>query len=151
MSKYVEATLRTRQLFFLGVILLGGLILFLDRVEAILPPLSRDPVLAIEQFAHRSMVAALVLSVFYLVLSAMAINLAKRSADSGQWPPKGMTVPFRTKIIEIKKQRYVWLYLTIILSVFTAQAAMPWVRYEEQRELLKELKTTVQVVPNRAL
>jgi hypothetical protein len=150
MSTYIEATPRTRQLFFLAVILLGGLFLALDRIAFLLPPVSEDPVIAIEQTIYRSASSALAVSILYAALSVVAIRYAKLTAESGQWPPQGMTVPFRTKVLVIKKKQHVWLYLGFILCAFALQGTLPWVKYSIQKERLEELRKGIAVVPSEA-
>ena len=148
MTEYVEPTLRTRQLFFLAVILLAGLSLFAFRLDVYFPPVSDW-----HQMQQRLFVVIVLSNLLNIALSIWVINLTRRAVRCGQWPPKGMRVPFRTKIKRIKKPRIAWLFLTVFLCVFTLNTLLPWFgyamnekiyliqeQYEEFKEEYEELK-----------
>jgi len=149
MTRYVEPTLRTRQLFFLAVISLGGLLLASSRLDDILPPFSSEPLAALDQMLGRSLVAATLSTIYYALFSVVAIHYTRRAVESRQWPPNGMTVPFRLKVKEIKNPRNAWMFLAIILFMFTAQATIPWFGYAKQRSQLEELKEMFKVPTNK--
>jgi len=156
MTEYVEPTLRARQLFFLAIILLGGFALFISRLDVFLPPLS-DP----DQMRDRLLVAIVLSNIFHIALSIEAIYYTRRAVQSGQWPPKGMAVPFRTKIKKIKNPRNAWLLLTVMLFGFAFNTLLPWLSYAKHKELDKEIKQLIirseefkkkyEVPPNPAL
>lgn len=143
MEKYIEPTLKTRQLFFLSIALLGGLALLASHRDKFLPPLNHDPSLAIDQMLNRSLVAALISTILFISFSVAAIHYTRLVIRSGQWPPKGMNVPFRTKIRKIKNPWNARTYLIVIMCLFAAQTVMPWAIYAQQRTLLGELKQQI--------
>jgi len=135
MTEYIEPTLKARQLFFLAIILLGGYALFISRIDEFLPPPS-DP----DQMLDWLLIATILSTIFYTTLSILAIYYTRRAVQSGQWPAKGMAVPFRTKIKEIKNPRNAWLLLTIILCYFAIKISFGWYMYTQQRKLTEEIK-----------
>jgi hypothetical protein len=135
MTNYVEPTLRTRQLFFLAVATLGGFALFISRLDVFLPAI-RDP----NQISTWLLASTVISSLFYISLAVAAIYYTRRAVQSGQWPAKGMTVPFRTKIMEIKNPKNAWLLLTVMLCFLIIKIALPWVMYAKQLEMVEEIK-----------
>jgi hypothetical protein len=151
MTRYIEPTLRSRQLFFLYVILLGGFALFVSHLDDILLPLlSCDPLLALEQTIVWSLVSTILTTILYLSLSVTVIYYTRRAVQSGQWPAKGMTVPFRTKVTEIKNPRSAWLYLIIVLTIFTSSIVRQWLAHDKSRIELVQIRQWMQVTPNPA-
>jgi hypothetical protein len=141
MTNYIEPTLKTRQLFFFAVVVLGGLAVLTSRLDELLPPLSGDPLLALDQMHFRLLVATVLSTIIFTALSIVAIYNTRRAVQSGQWPAKGMTVPFRTKIVEIKNARNAWLLLAIILCCFVSMVSLKWFiysKYQELREVVQQ-------------
>src|ERR1022692_4721965 len=102
MKRYVEASPKARQWFFLIAIVLGGLVLFMYVFDTYFPPVGS----VLEQLAQMDARATYKLIAFipiYLVFSVVAFVLAARSVRTRQWPPAGIAVPFRTQIREIRK------------------------------------------------
>lgn len=135
MTNYIEPTLKARQLFFLAVAALGGFALFLSRLDVFLPSI-RDP----HQMNNWLLAFNVISNFIYISLAVAAIYYTRRAVQSGQWPAKGMTVPFRTKVIEIKNSRNAWLLLTVVLCFLTIKIALPWVMYTKQLEIAEEIK-----------
>ena len=145
MTRYIEPTLRTRQLWFLAALLVAtSFWLLTTRIDQLLPPLDKDLAVAFDQILERSLIAAILSTVFFVVYSLVAIHYTRRVIASQQWPPTGMTVPFRTKVKEIKNPRNAWLYLTVSLGIlFAIQIALPWAHYVNQREHFRALKEII--------
>ncbi len=143
MTRYIEPTQRTRQLFFLAAILWAGLVLFLDRLDQFLPPLSKDRSIAIDQILERSLWGTVLSTVFIVILSMGAIYLTQRAISSGQWPPTNMTVPFRAKVKEIRSPRRTWISLAVLLSFFAIQIGLSWILYAKKQETLEEAKILI--------
>ena len=135
MANYVEPTLKTRQLFFLAVTALGGLAFFVSRLDVFFPSI-RDP----QQMNNWLLAATVMSSLFYIFLAVVASYYTRRAVQSSQWPAKGMTVPFRTKVMEIKNPRNAWLLLTVMLCFLTIKIALQWVMYAKQLEIIEEIK-----------
>lgn len=135
MTNFVEPTLKTRQLFFLAVAALGGFAFFISRLDVFLPSI-RAP----QQMNNWLLASTVISSMFYIFLAVVAIYYTRRAVQSGQWPAKGMTVPFRTKVMEIKNPRNAWLLLSIILCLLTIKIALPWVMYVKQLEMIEEIQ-----------
>ena len=133
-DEYIEPSLRARQLFFLVILLLvGGYGLFISRIDEFLPS---DP----DQILDWLLIVTILSTIFYTALSILASYYTRRAVQSGQWPAKGMAVPFRTKIKKIKNPRNAWLLLTIILCYFAIKISFGWYMYAEQRKLSEEIK-----------
>jgi formate hydrogenlyase subunit 3/multisubunit Na+/H+ antiporter MnhD subunit len=133
MTEYIEPSSKARQLFFLAVILLGGFALLSSRIDGFLPPLSNDPLVALEQFRQRLIVTTVVLTIFYVALLVSVFRYTRRAVQSGQYPPKGMAVPFRSKVKEIKKPWAAWIFFVLMLCTSIFHIAMPWFGYAKQR------------------
>jgi formate hydrogenlyase subunit 3/multisubunit Na+/H+ antiporter MnhD subunit len=137
MTEYVEPSLKARQLFFLAVILLGGFALFISRLDELLPYSEPD------QMRDWALIAMVLSTIFFTALSVVAIYYTRRAVQSGQWPAKGMAVPFRTKIKVIKNPRNAWLLLTVILCYFAFKIAFLWFMYVQQRQLDEEIQQLI--------
>jgi Na+/H+ antiporter NhaC len=148
--KFIEPTPKTRQLFFLSLFFLGVLALAIPHIDDLLPPLSSNQTIVFEQVLSRSLMAAVLSTLFFVVFSGIAFHYTQRAIRSGQWPPKGMSVPFRIKITEIKNPRNAWALLIILLCLFLAQTAMIWIVYVKQRAHFEELKQLIEITPNKA-
>ena len=141
MKRFVEPSTKAQQLFFLALVLLGALALLANRLPDFLPSISLDPSVASEQVLNQSLWIASLNTLFYLGLSFHAVHYVHRAVRSRQWPPEGMSVPFRTEIKEIKNPRNAWAVLAFLLLLYAAQIAMPWHIYTKQRELFELLMT----------
>jgi len=150
MKQYVESNPKTRQLFFLALILIGAFALFVDRMEQILPAIDSDTTVAIDQVLDRSLFATVLATVFYGLFSFVAIHYVRRTVQSKQWPPVGMSVPFRMPVKEIKRPWVAWTYLAVLLCIFLTQIFITWYAYGEQREYFRELKQLIDESPNKS-
>ncbi len=148
MTTYVEPNLGTRRVFFLAVVLLGVLAFVVFRLEDFLPPLSSDPLQALDQSTDRLLVATILNTLIHIAISVVAVSLTLRAVQSGQWPPKGMNVPFRKRVTEIKRPAVAWALLVILLSIFVAQVSMRVVIYTKILAVTEEAKKAFEVPPN---
>jgi hypothetical protein len=123
MRRYVEASPRARQWFFLIAVVWAGLGFIASRLNTYLPLSGHVEELLI-QIDARALCALVVLSLFYVALSVVAIVLAARTVRTGQWPPVGLKVPFRTPVTEIRKPYKVWLLLGLLLAVYAGHVAL---------------------------
>jgi hypothetical protein len=147
MTQYSEPTPKARQIFFLVVLLAVALGWLTTRLNDLLPPLSDEPSELFDQVLERSLLAAVIGTIFFGILCSVAVYFTRRAVQSGQWPPKGMPVPFRTKVLKIKNPRKAWAYLAALLLIFSAQIAMPWYAYAKQRAYFGELKELIKDMP----
>lgn len=118
-----------------------------SRLNDLLPPLSSDASQMFDQLVERSLLAAVIGTVLFGAFSMVAVHFTRRAVKSGQWPPKGMSVPFRTKILEIKNPRNAWTYLGVLLLMFAVQIALPWYAYAKQKAYYGELKELLKDPP----
>jgi hypothetical protein len=147
MTKYVEPTLRARQLFFLYLIGLGAFMVLADRLDELLPPISDDLTIAFDQILERTLVAAVLSTIFYAGIALAALHYARRALRSGRWPPEGMAVPFRTPIKEIRRPWKVWVYLAVLFASLAALTAMPWQAYSRQQAYFQEVTQIIESMP----
>ena len=150
MKRYVEPTEKARQLFFLALLMISGLALLADRLDELLP-ISSDTSVALDQVLERSLLGAVLSSVFYGALAGIAIHLTRRAVVSKQWPPVGMSVPFRTAVREVRRPWTAWTCLGLVLLAFALQIAGPWYGYVTVRELIPKLKQVLERQPNLSL
>ena len=150
MKRYVEPSPRTRQLFFLALVLLTALAVVVDRFDRILPPLSLNPAVALEQGANRLLLASAFSSVFYAVLAILVVRMTRRAVRSGQWPPVGMSMPFRTAIREIRHPRVEWLLMSLALVSLVVLAALPWLGYAQFRNVAAQVSALPET-PNHSI
>ena len=119
MKRYIEASPRARQWYFLAAIVWAGLALFVSRINTYfpLPSDARELLTAVDARATYRLVTV---SLFYLLFSAAAIFLALKAVRTKQWPPAGMAVPFRTQLREIHRPHRVWLVLAVLLLIYAS-------------------------------
>ena len=123
MQRYVEASPRARQWFFLAAIVWLGLVLLTSRFGTYFP-LSGSPSEKLAQLDQRSWYALGAFVVFYAALSVLAVFLAAKAVRTKQWPPAGLTVPFRTRVYEIQSPFKVWFWVLVLLCVYCTHIAL---------------------------
>ena len=123
MKRYVEASPKARQWFFLVAVVWAGLALVASRLNTYFP-LSGHVEELLVQIDARALYALVALSLFYLTLSVVAIFLATRTVRTRQWPPAGLEVPFRTPVTEIRTPFKVWLLLGLVLAAYAGHVAI---------------------------
>lgn len=148
MITYIEPNLGTRRVFFLAVVLFGVLAFAMSQLEDLLPPLSSDPLQALDQSTDRLLIATILNTFTHIVISVVAVYLTQRAVQSRQWPPKGMNVPFRTRVTEIKRPMVAWSLLVMVLSIFVAQVSTRVVFYTKFLTITEEAKKAFEVPPN---
>lgn len=151
MEKYVEPSLKARKLFYLAIVLFCGLALFVMYLDEILPPISSDITVALEQTNERSFAASIISTIFYIGFSIVVYHYTRRSIQSKQWPPAGMAVPFRLKVKEIRNPNIAWLYFLCILFIFVVQTTFTWYVYAKQQTIFGSIKKQVEVSPKNIL
>ena len=123
MKRYVEASTRARQWYFLAAVVWAGLALLVSRFNSYcpLPSDARELLTAVDARATYRLVTV---SVFYLLFSGVAILLAIKAVSTKQWPPAGMPVPFRTQVREIHRPLKVWFALAVLLVIYASHIAV---------------------------
>ena len=149
MTRYIEPTLKARQRFFLAATIWAGCVLLSGRLDQLLPPLSADTAVAMDQALDRILLFAGLSTAFFSALSFCAIRYARRAVESRQWPPNGRSIPFRAKVRDIKNPRNVWLFLGMLLIIFALQIALSWGVYLKQRTLFDEWKEIARAAEHR--
>jgi hypothetical protein len=150
MKRYIEPSPRARQLFFLALALLAAFAVVVARLDRILPPLSSNPTVALDQGAARLLFASAFSSVFYGALAFFVVRMTYRSIRCKQWPPVGMPVPFRTAIREIRHPRVEWILMSFGLVSLAFLAALPWLGYAQFRNAAAEI-SALSVTPNHSI
>lgn len=138
-------------MFFLSLLFVAGIALIADRTDELLPPVSSSEAVALDQVLERSLLGAMLASVFWSCLGCVAIYLTHRAVKSRQWPPAGFSVPFRTEIVEIRRPWVAWVLLGVLLATCAVQVAGPWYGYATLRELTPALKRALAKQPNFSL
>ena len=140
MKRYIEPTPKARQLFFLTLVMLGGYALLVSRIDMLLPPISSDAKIALDQAINRLFIGAVLSTLFFSGFVFAAIHTTRRAVKSGQWPPVGMPVPFRTQVTEIVRPWKAWAILAAVLIYLTFKIAMPWFIYLEFQKMESKLQ-----------
>ena len=125
-QRYIEATSKTRLLFLLALAAWAACTLLVMK---------------------RPLMAAIGATLFWVLVSVVSVHYWTRAVRSGQWPPKGMDVPFRMKVQELRSLNRARAYLASLLVIYAVQAALPWYAYVEQRRYFRELKTLMTPPP----
>lgn len=115
-KSYVEASPKARQLFFLYLIVWGAIVVAWEKYGGI-PPHEGSGQELIVQIEELNFISLMITIVFYTILSAMILWIAVRTSRSGQWPPEGMAMPFRTRIKDVSPAK-VWIYTISILCMY---------------------------------
>ena len=124
MKRYVEASPRARQWFFLVAVVWAAFALFASRLTSHLPLPGSSVQDLLAQIEARTLYSLVALSLFYVLLSIVAIVLAIKTVRTGQWPPAGMAVPFRTPVREVHKPYKVWVFLALLLAAYVTHIAI---------------------------
>lgn len=148
MTTYVDPNPRTRRFFFIALAVLGALALVAARIEDLLPPLSNDPIQALDETTNRLLVATILNTLVNIVFSVIAVHLTRRAVQSRQWPPKGMNVPFRTRVTAIERPTVAWAFLAVVLCLFVFQSSLRVSIYIMARSGIEETKRLLEVSPN---
>jgi lipopolysaccharide export LptBFGC system permease protein LptF len=105
----------------------------------------------LDQVVERSLLAALLASMLWCCFAVVAIYLTHRAVRSRQWPPAGISVPFRTEVIDIKRPWVAWALLAVFVVTCAFQIAGPWYGYATLREVTPALKRALAKQPNSLL
>ena len=150
MKRYVEPDPRARQLFFLALAVWALCAVLVARLNQILPPLSSNIGIALDQGTKRLLLSAVLASAFYAGVAFYAVRLTRRSILCGQWPPVGMSMPFRTAIREIRHPGVEWFLMSLALLSLAGLAALPWLAYAHARDTAAEI-SALSLTPNPSI
>jgi hypothetical protein len=115
MDHYVEGSTRAK-IWYLSAC--AAVVLALVLVNIYFPyPKSIDSVSSIEATAQRHLVIALLFTIFLVPYTIRFVNLARLSVRQGQWPPSGIAMPFRTRVLSIARPAKVYILTTIVIAV----------------------------------
>ena len=146
MADYVEADPRAR-LYFLGgiVVLLGaGIALWLHASP--MPQASgSEPAAWLQGAVARALRSALAATAFHALITGLVLWAASRAVASGQWPPRGMAMPFRERVRPITSPALVWAGVATVAVLQLAVVLMFWWHYGQLQGLLE----MVQAAPVR--
>ena len=135
MERYIEGSYKARLVFFFVALLWAGLVLFLQRFDTWFP-ISGTPQEQLVQSSDRALLAAIIVTVFYLTLSGIVVFETIWTVRTRQWPPHGM--PFRTPIKEIKNPIMVWMFASSILAMYLGHIAIQVYAWYLTNELTQE-------------
>ena len=111
-----ERATRLKVLAFVSVLLLILLLEHLTRPDAALR--TADPVQAFRKLADHLFIVALTATCFFAVSSIYLFRLATKVKQSGQWPPPGMRMAVRTKVLRGRRARWNAILLFVLAGVF---------------------------------
>ena len=149
MKHYVEASPRAKKVFFIVAFIWAGVALFLAGYDVWFP-ISDVPQEQLVQISHRALVAVIVSVVFYLALSILVVLYAVWTVRSRQWPPHGCSMPFRTKVHEIKQPVLVWVLAGILLFGYMAHIGKQIYSWSKTNNLIQSLEPLLKT-PNNSL
>ena len=101
-------------------------------------PKSIDSVSSIEATAQRHLVIALLFTVFLVPYTIRFVNLARLSVRQGQWPPSGIAMPFRTRVVSVARPAKIYILTTIAIAVpwlVTAVEFYAWYTFSQMAQL----------------
>lgn len=94
MKRYVEPDPKARQMFFLALALVAAFAFAVARLDRILPPLSSNPSVALDQVATRLLLAAAFSSVFHSL-----------TPPSSEQAPASRRLPLMSNVSRLKQAR----------------------------------------------
>jgi hypothetical protein len=115
-TQFIEPSIRARRWFWviaLAWVCVVAVLINFDRWF----PVSGSSLDQIEQLMNRSLCAIILRVIFYLAMSLVVIVLTIATVRTKQWPPRGMPVPFRARVTEVRRPIFVWLYASIIVML----------------------------------
>jgi hypothetical protein len=122
MDRYVEGSTRAKVWYF-SIFAVGALALVL--LNILFPyPEAIQSVSQIQAVALRYLARAVLFTAFLVPLSLWTFTLARLSIRHGHWPPPGIQMPFRTRIISIARPTLVYFLVAIFLGAFLLVVAV---------------------------
>src|SRR6266571_78692 len=102
MDRYVEGSTRAKVWYF-SVCAAVALALVLVNVLFPFPQKPWTQVSQIHAAAQRYLVGALLFAALFIPWSFRVVALARLSIKHGSWPPPGIPMPFRTRIVSVAR------------------------------------------------
>ncbi|SRR6266704_3138002 len=121
MDRYVEGSTRAKVWYF-SVCAAVALALVLVNVLFPFPQKPWTQVSQIHAAAQRYLVGALLFAALFIPWSFRVVALARLSIKHGSWPPPGIPMPFRTRIVSVARPM-VYFLVAMLLGVPLAVAA----------------------------
>lgn len=136
MDHYVDGSVQAR-VWFISVcsLFLAGAIG--SHLEARSQPM--DTVAQLQKVVQERLFDALLSTVFVLTLSLFVIKLARLSIRDGRWPPSGIPMPFRTRIVTVTSPTMVWVIVALFLApllLSVAKSIYVWLKLSQIVQLL---------------
>src|SRR6266571_5928048 len=116
MDRYVEGSTRAKVWYF-SVCAAVALALVLVNVLFPFPQKPWTQVSQIHAAAQRYLGGALLFAALFVPWSFRVVALARLSIKHGSWPPPGISMPFRTRVISIARPTMVYFLVVVLLGV----------------------------------
>jgi hypothetical protein len=136
--RYVEPSNRPRRWFWIVALIWVCALAILVRFDELFP-ITGSSLNQIEALVKRSFFAAVFMMIVYLGMSLIIVFLAVRTIRTKQWPPRGMGVPFRTRVTEIRRPVFVWLYAAVMLFLLALQIGISVKKWQAQKRIHEEV------------
>ena len=149
MKHYIEASPKAKKVFFIVAFIWAGVALFLASYDVWFP-VSGTQQEQLVQISNRGLVALVVAVVFYLLLSILVVAYTVWTVRSGQWPPLGRSMPFRTRVHEIKQPVLAWVFAGILLLGYAAHLGTQIYSWSLTNKLIHGLEPLLET-PNKSL
>ena len=135
--RFVESSPRARRWFWFVVLIWISLVVFLVEFDTLFP-VSGTVQDQIATLVNRSRFALLSRIAFYVTFSIIILILAMKVVRTGQWPPAGMQVPFRTRVQEIHRPIKVWIYTISILILHSISVGLSIYTWQLRNQFFEE-------------
>ena len=116
MKRYIEASPKTRQWFFLALAIWAFVTALWLNFDAYFP-LPSDVGDRLAAHHARTLYWFIAFALLYGALSVAAGIAIAKAVRTKQWPPAGSPVPFRTRVHDIRNPRKVWLLGTLVIAM----------------------------------
>ena len=115
MDHHVEGSTRAKVWYFS---VCGAVALALVLVNILFPhPQVIDSVSSIQAAAHRHLVVAALFAALLVPWSFRIVIIARQSIRHGYYPPPGVQMPFRTRVVAIAHPTKVYVLVAILLGI----------------------------------
>ena len=138
MKRYIEASPKARQWFFLALAIWAFVAVLWLNFEAYFP-LPSDVRDRLAEHQARSLYRFIAIALLYGALSVAACMAIAKAVRTKQWPPAGSPVPFRTRVHEIRNPRKVWLLGALVIAMHLGLVAALGYLVTKERSATQEL------------
>ena len=114
-EKYVEGTMEGKQTLLAYILVVAAFTLFVNYYGS---GAEINEVSDVKKALKSQVPVLIAYTIFYVGLGGIVLIYGNKYIKHGYWPPPGLPVPFRTRIVKLKYPNIVKLSIFILLAMF---------------------------------